>query len=347
MAQTGSQTGAWVPSVRMKNDRLRVSLYPVHPGGYFRTMEPDGAAMADPKRDWIVKSNDFVTARYDWSALQQRMVLMMIAQLDPFAEDFGTQTVRVADLKELSDLSSKAYYERVTDAARALLDQKIFVQTKEGNWRGYNLLSYAEAREGEGCVEARFNPDMRPFLLRLKQRFTRYVLQNVMRLQSPYSIRIYELLQQYADIGHRTISVAELRYLLILEDKYPRWYDFKRRVLEQARKEINELTNLRCRYTEIRKGRQVIAVRFYIQTRRAGAEAGAAEPVQQRLFPEMEKDAFDFYLSSLTEDEVRRLRERAEDRVPAKIGSGWVREMEIEKMMRTIWKENAMEAVVT
>jgi len=290
--------------------------------------------MVDRKPDWIVKSNDFVNARYDWTALQQRMVLMMIAQLDVFAEDFGTQTIRVRDLKELSDLSGKAYYERVTEAALALLDQKIFVQTSGGSWRGYNLLSYVEPQEGEGCVEARFNPDMRPFLLRLKKRFTRYVLKHVMRLQSPYSIRVYELLQQYSDIGHRTINVAELRYMLMLEDKYPRWYDFKRRVLDQACKEINALTDLNCRYSEIRKGRQVIALRFRVEAKEA-----APEPAQQRLFPDMDKDAFDFYLSSLTEAEVRALRERAEARVPASTGSGWVREMEIEKMMRTIWQE--------
>ncbi len=85
--------------------------------------------MVDPKPDWIVEPNDFVNTRYDWTALQQRRVLMMITRFDVFAEDFGTQMIRVRDRKELSDLSGKAYYERVTEVALTLLDHKIFVQT--------------------------------------------------------------------------------------------------------------------------------------------------------------------------------------------------------------------------
>lgn len=37
--------------------------------------------------------------------------------------------IRVRDRKELSDLSGKAYYERVTEPAQALLGQEILVQT--------------------------------------------------------------------------------------------------------------------------------------------------------------------------------------------------------------------------
>ena len=70
------------------------------------------------RTDWVVNSNDLINARYDWTMLQQHMVLMMIAQLD-MNNDFGTPRVDVADR---SGLSGKAYYEH---AAEVLLDQKI------------------------------------------------------------------------------------------------------------------------------------------------------------------------------------------------------------------------------
>lgn len=221
-----------------------------------------------PRHDWIVKSNDLVNARYDWTALQQRLVLLMIAQLDPADEDFGIQRIDTADLVDRSGLSSNAYYERAAEAAEVLLDQKIYVRTDAGRWRGYNLLSFVEPHPGH--IRARFNPDMRPFLLQLKRRFTRYMLGHVLRFQSPYSVRIYEMAMQFQDVGHRTIDLDDLREILDVVEKYPRFYDFRRRILDQAVKEIARHTDHVVTYDVVKKGRVPEAIRLHIRQRTDG-----------------------------------------------------------------------------
>ncbi|MGB3543707.1 replication initiation protein [Rubrivirga sp.] len=227
--------------------------------------------MTVARRDWVVKSNDLINARYDWTALQQRMILLMIAQLEPSDEDFGTQRIDIADLVDRSGLSGKAYYERAAEAAEVLLDQKIFVRTDAGRWRGYNLLSYVEPHPGH--INARFNPDMRPFLLQLKRRFTRYILGHVLRFQSPYSVRIYEMAMQFQDIGHRTIPLDDLRETLDVAAKYPRFYDFKRRILDQAVKEIGRHTDHVVTYDVLKEGRTPTAVRLHIRKKTDGETA--------------------------------------------------------------------------
>ena len=217
------------------------------------------------RRDWVVKSNDLINARYDWTVLQQRMVLLMIAQLDLDDEDFGIQRIDIADLVERSGLSSNAYYERAADAAHVLLDQKIYVRNEAGGWRGYNLLSFVEPHPGH--ILARFNPDMRPFLLQLRQRFTRYMLGHVLRFQSPYSVRIYEMAMQFQDIGHRTLPLDDLREVLDVATKYPRFYDFKRRILDQAVKEIARYTDHVVTYDVVKKGRTPTAVRLHVRAK--------------------------------------------------------------------------------
>ena len=230
---------------------------------------------AAPRRDWVVKSNDLINARYDWTALQQRMILLMIAQLDLADEDFGTQRIDIAELVDRSGLSSNAYYERAAEAAEVLLDQKIYVRTDAGRWRGYNLLSFVEPHPGH--INARFNPDMRPFLLQLKRRFTRYILGHVLRFQSPYSVRIYEMAMQFQDIGHRTLELDELRETLDVASKYPRFYDFKRRILDQAVKEIARHTDHVVTYDVVKDGRTPVAIRLHIR------QAADAEPSQTTL----------------------------------------------------------------
>jgi hypothetical protein len=216
------------------------------------------------------------------------MILLMIAQLSMDDDDFGKQTVHISDLLDKGGISGNGYYERAAEAADQLLNQKIFVRTEAGRWRGYNLLSFVEPHPGH--IVARFNPDMRPFLLQLKRRFTRYMLEHVMRFGSPYSTRIYELAQQFADIGYRTIPLDDLRHILALDEKYPRFYDFKRRVLDQARKEINRHTDLDIAYEVIREGRNPAAVKLFIR-KKAAAEipvpskpnrkGRSADPAQQ------------------------------------------------------------------
>lgn len=211
----------------------------------------------------VYKSNDLVNARYDWTAMQHRVVLMLVAQLDAETEDFGEQEVPVADLVERAGLSSKAYYERVAEAAESMVKQTIEVPSGKRGKTIYNLLSHIRVEEGR--VFARFNPDMRPLLLQLKRRYTRYVLENALRFQSPYSVRLYEMAMQFADLGHRTILIADLRRMLVLEDKYPRFADFRRRVLDQAMTEINEHSDHLVSFDIERKGQKAHAIKLYVR----------------------------------------------------------------------------------
>lgn len=253
------------------------------------------------RRDWVVKSNDLINARYDWTVLQQRMILMMISQLDADAEDFGNQRLAVADLVEKSGLSGKAYYERAAEAASVLLDQKIFVKTESGRWRGYNLLSFVEPHPGH--IVARFNPDMRPFLLQLKQRFTRYMLEHVLRFQSPYSVRIYEMAMQFADIGHRTLLLDDLREVLAVADKYPRFYDFKRRILDQAVTEIARYTDVVVSYDVLRKGRSPHAIKLYVRKKTEGELSAPSRSSSRKKAKDPAQGALDFVVPPRPEGE--------------------------------------------
>ena len=245
------------------------------------------------RRDWVVKSNDLINARYDWTALQQRMVLLMIGQLDMEADDFGNQRIDVAEIVERAGLRGNGYYERVAEAASVLLDQKIFVRTETGAWRGYNLLSFVEPHPGH--IVARFNPDMRPFLLQLRRRFTRYMLEHVLRFQSPYSVRIYEMAMQFADLGHRTLLIDDLRETLGVAEKYPRFYDFKRRVLDQAVREIARYTDVVVSYDILRNGRVPEKIKLFIRPK-----AHADLPAKSTTSRDAAQKSLDFVLPEAT-----------------------------------------------
>ena len=72
-----------------------------------------------------------------------------------------------------------------------------------------------------------------------------------------HSIRIYELITQYRSVGNREITVDKLKEWLQVADNYPRWNNFKARVLDPAITEINEKSDLFVEVEQIKRGRSI------------------------------------------------------------------------------------------
>ncbi|WP_080965286.1 RepB family plasmid replication initiator protein [Clostridium novyi] len=116
----------------------------------------------------------------------------------------------------------------------------------------------------EGKMAFTFAPRLKPYYLQLKN-YTKYRISNIASLKSQYSIRIYELLKQYEKIKTRKLDLNHLKELLGLEiHQYPKFYDFKNRVLNVAQKELSEKTDIKFTFEEIKTGRKVTSIRFFI-----------------------------------------------------------------------------------
>ncbi|MCS3616436.1 replication initiation protein [Salinibacter ruber] len=216
----------------------------------------------------MVKANQLIRGRINWTKLEHRVVAMLVAQLKKEDESFEMQRVHISDLMDMAQVSSRDIYDRAEEVCRKLLNQKVHVRTSTDDGRrvyqGYNCLSTCRYVEGSGYIEAKFNDDMKPFLLQLKRQFTMYRLQNFMRLSSQHSMRMYELIKMREGLRHLCLSVEELREVLCCEHTYDRFSDFKRYVLERARTEIADTCDIYFTYKVERDGRTPVRVRLLI-----------------------------------------------------------------------------------
>ena len=218
--------------------------------------------------EMVVKANDLVRAKANWTRLEHRVVGMMISQLDKEDEAFTPQRIYIKDLMELSGTDYGALYERAEAICSKLLKQEVYIRDEvdgKRRYRGYSPIVMCEYVEGDGCIVAQFNEAMKPFLLQLKKRFTMYRLQNFMRLTSQHSMRMYELLKMRSDLRHLRITVEELRAILSCEHSYSRFSDFKRKVIDKTQKEIAEKTDIIFKYQVNRQGQTPTHIRFVIE----------------------------------------------------------------------------------
>jgi plasmid replication initiation protein len=112
------------------------------------------------------------------------------------------------------------------------------------------------------------NESIKPFTIGLTQNFSSYQLKNVVNLKSKSSLRLYEILNQYKNIGKIKKKLIDLKLMIgVLEEKYILYSDFKRRVILKAQKELDEKTDITFTFEEKKLGRKVDEIVFYIKDR--------------------------------------------------------------------------------
>lgn len=215
----------------------------------------------------VCKSNALIEASYKLSAQEQWIILFLTSMIKNNDEDFKEYSLSVKEFSRLARISHKGEYSEVKDITRKLIGRVFTINEPHGPLQ-VSWLSSARYQSGEGTVTLRFDPGLKPYLLQLKNRFTKYNLHLVMQMKSSFSIRIYELLKQYEKIGHRDFTLLELRERLGIESsEYPLYGNFKARILAVAQKEVKAKTDISFEFEEIKIGRSVGKIRFFIKSK--------------------------------------------------------------------------------
>lgn len=230
----------------------------------------------------MVKSNYIIEASYKLSLQEQRLIYILTAKIDK--EDNEFKSCRFTQSEINSILSKhKITFNELSQYIDSLRNRELVI-IKENSILKTKWLSSAEYFD-DGNIELCFDSKLKPYLLQLKDRFTKLSLNKVITFNSNYSCRIYELLKQYERIGQRTIGIEELRTMFCIEsDEYKRYNDFKRKVIIRAQNEINSNSDISFEFEEIKTGRKVTSLKFYIYSSSNKDEiavAGEIDPEEQ------------------------------------------------------------------
>lgn len=222
----------------------------------------------------VIKANALVQkSRLRFSTQQQKAILYIVSQLKPDQENFDWIEFDIPTFCDICgiDRANGKNYRDLKSALQGLRDYSMWVELEDGSEQTLSWLSSVNIRTKSGTVKVKIDDLMQPYLLHLRSHFTSFELYYSLALKSKYSIRLYELLKSYENLGEKHIELSRLKRLLDTEN-YSRWFNFKAKVLEQARKEINSLTDIEFSYQTETKGKAVVGVTFQISTKTAVQE---------------------------------------------------------------------------
>ena len=219
----------------------------------------------------VAQHNALVNARFSFVPLQMRLFLALLSRISLDDTEFKEHVIPVSEL--LFERHGGSAYQQVDEMCDDITSFKLYIEILEDGTRkrrrrpkyDYIPLMAKAGYDGDlGGIVAAFNPLIMPYLLQLREsgNFTLADLDELRKLKSPSSVRIYWLLKEYSDFGQRTVTPEQLRFMLnIAENEYPRFSNFKARVLDRAQLELAR-TDMPFTYELERQNQLVQRIKF-------------------------------------------------------------------------------------
>lgn len=226
-------------------------------------------------------------AHYNLSTNEQKLILFLVSKItNPKDDDFNVQRVSIKEIEKFFSKEGKRWgsiYERVNSMCDKITSKKItlpkgfVVDGKSLRMHRYITwftdIDPYEDENGEICLKFQFSEPLKGFLLQLSE-YVRINLIEILPMNGKYSIRMYQIFKAEMDRNKRFRKEVEIEYDLevlrtilgIEEGKYSRIQNFKDRVLNPLKKEINECSQeIKIDYELLKVKRTVTGIKFIVR----------------------------------------------------------------------------------
>lgn len=225
----------------------------------------------------LYQSNAITESRYKFDLVEKRIIYFIIAEIrKKYIEQAKGQRDVFQDLivQIKGDQLRKAdtNMKRVYASAMALRKKDIEVNNDD-TWLTVGYINYVKHDKRNDIVEFGISKEILPYLVELTSKFTSYQLSVAITLKSIYTQRFYELCSEWKNKGYFYMKLDRLRRILLCEDKFKAYGEFKRGVIDMSQKELKELydqaiCDLWFEYKTLEKeGKKVITLEFYVHTK--------------------------------------------------------------------------------
>lgn len=289
---------------------------------------------ADQQR--VYKGREIITAKYKASLLENKLTSIALSRLS-MEGDTPVATLYPSEIRKLLGRQSDTnIYKKLISTAKTMTGHQMVIEDDKGNFEVLAMIT--NARYENGVFTVTFNKVIAPYIINIKGNYTSYSLANVLRFKCDYSFRIYELIKSEAwhlrkgDMDDKYVKeygLSELKCMIGVvnmdearvkrakqngaswdkiveianEKSFNEWGDFRRRVLERAKKELAEQCDVKFDYDPVAAGRggKIVAVKFIISWNNPGEKVRKAISAKKKQVEETNNQYEQMTLTNLSE----------------------------------------------
>lgn len=220
------------------------------------------------KEDKLIFQHNVITSgRYDYSACMLDIVFMVLSCLEKNKLEY---TIHTHDIEVIT--GRKWNYKQLREATESIGSRMFEIDTPE-SYDQIWLFSRVKYLKGTGSFTIKLNDEATPYFFDLKNNFTAMQLKSVLNCSSKYAKRLYAIACQWRSVGTKRFEIPELKNMLGLIDKkgneqFERISDFKKFVLDIARTQICENTDIEIDYELKKRGREFFWITLKINSQK-------------------------------------------------------------------------------
>ena len=246
----------------------------------------------------VVESYIFSTVRHDFGIYSERLLLRLVelAQREIRGLDFkgGTSIGKVEigewgdaeviiPVKDILSGEDDKNYSKAKAAVRNLMGRFLEYEDEQ-KYKATQILNEVDVDKVAGKMVIRVNRNIWRAMLDFSKGFRKYELETAVKLRGKYSLRIYKLVSKQSE--PITYSIADLRQMWGLTEKYKKVDDFVKNTIVSAKEELDRVSPYSFDYVlnaaksaEVNKGRKgrpaITSVTFFPVRRMANETTDA------------------------------------------------------------------------
>src|SRR5699024_7272617 len=211
----------------------------------------------------VTLHNDLVQADFtdNYTMIEQKVLYTVLSNIEPHDIEPIIYRMRIKDFCDYFNIE-KRNYRYFKEVAIALKRKVIGLKnkdTKERN-RFISWFGVCEYVDKEGYIEFELSNHIKPYLINLRNNFTKLRLDILLGFKYTYSLRLYQLLNKWSFKGKYTVNTDEFRHLIGIPIKkkvngkpifkLEKYNHLKKKAIEQSLKEINNLKDNKVKIVE-------------------------------------------------------------------------------------------------
>lgn len=202
-----------------------------------------------------------------------RLLNLALTKIDSRKPNIGIIDIYPDEFAEMYNLNKRNVWRNMKNALLSIMQKPVKLRLKKDGRLKDRVISWLGATEyfvdqSDGAkIELEFTSQISPYLFELHGNFTKINFEYASRLNTPFSFRLYQWLirehrikaGQYYEL---TMTIDDIKNSAQLNNAYPVWMDFKKKIIQPSIDAINQKTNLSISYTVTKRGQKTHSITF-------------------------------------------------------------------------------------
>lgn len=232
------------------------------------------------KHKYVRKSDSLIqNVRYNLSLNEEKIILNIIRMIQPEDKDFATYSISINQFCKILGIKYNGRsLQDIRNTVQSLSDKSFWYEDENGDQVLVRWVTQSRIRKNTSTVEIQLHPEMKPFLLELKE-LTQYPYWCIAHMRSSYSIRFYEYFRSMLKVEPIFyLSIDKIREMVTPRRDsnadtgsnktfYERSSDIKRFVIGKSVSEVNKFSDITVKVREEKEGRKLVGFWFEVESK--------------------------------------------------------------------------------